>query len=106
MCRPKVNAPNAAHSSAAEDDNPEPSETSLVIDITPPGTGCPAIRNAHTTPATYAAHPVTSPGLVVNGIRTDPSTRSLKTVSASESDASKSTVVRCGSAIGNDQPRL
>ncbi|CNM83690.1 Uncharacterised protein [Mycobacterium tuberculosis] len=45
-------APSAAHSSAAEDDRPEPISTSLVIDIVPPGTGCPAWRSAQITPAT------------------------------------------------------
>src|SRR5947209_14859427 len=105
MCRPVVNAPSTAHSSAAEDDRPEPIATSLEIDIAPPGSGCPASRNAHTTPATYAAQPVISPGLVANGIRTEPSTRSLDTNSSEASDGSKATKVRCGSAIGNDQPR-
>ncbi|GAB4965809.1 hypothetical protein MAHJHV53_06840 [Mycobacterium avium subsp. hominissuis] len=44
-------APRTAHSSAAEDDRPEPIGTSLVIDIAPPGTGWPAVRSAHITPA-------------------------------------------------------
>ena len=38
-----TNAPSAAHSSAADDDSPDPISTSLLIDIVPPGTGCPAI---------------------------------------------------------------
>ena len=52
ICSPDASAPSAAHSSAADDDSPDPIGTSLAIDIVPPGTGCPAIRSAHTTPAT------------------------------------------------------
>src|ERR1700759_16083 len=103
---PGHNAPNTAHSSAADDDSPDPIGTSLETDIVPPGTECPAEHRDHTTPATYAAHPSTSPGLVANGIRTDPSARSLDTVSSESPDGSNTTEVRCGSAIGSDHPRL
>ena len=99
-------APSTAHSSAADEDNPEPISTSLVTDITPPGTGCPASRSAHITPATYAAHPATSPGAVSSRMRTGPSARSLTTVMTSPPSGSKVTTVRWGSAIGSANPRL
>ena len=38
------------------------------------------VRSAHITPATYPAQPNTSPGPVSSGIRTSPSSRSLRTV--------------------------
>jgi hypothetical protein len=44
--------------------------------------------------------------LVVKGIRAEPSTRSLRTVTASASEGENVTTVRRGSAIGNAQPRL
>jgi hypothetical protein len=75
-----ASAPTTAHSSAAEDDTPEPISTSLVIDIVPPRIRWPAPRSAHITPATYPAQPNTSPGPVSSGIRTSPSSRSLRTV--------------------------
>ena len=45
-------APSAAHSSAAEDDRPDPISHVAGDPIAPPGTGWPASRSAHTTPAT------------------------------------------------------
>ena len=51
-----------AHSSAAELDSPAPTGTRLSTTMSMPGAGSPVSRMAHTTPATYAAHPWTWPG--------------------------------------------
>src|SRR5688500_12541820 len=59
-----VSAPRTAHASAADDETPEPTSTSQDTDMVPPTTRCPASRTDHTSPATWAAQPDTSPGRV------------------------------------------
>ncbi|CPR13595.1 hypothetical protein BN971_04907 [Mycobacterium bohemicum DSM 44277] len=101
-----ASAPRTAHSSAADEDRPDPIGTSLVTDMAPPGNRWPAARTAHTTPATYAAQPVTSPGTLSRAMRTGPSARSLTTLIASPPVGVNVTSVRCGRAIGRANPRL
>ena len=99
-------ASSAAHSRAAEDDNPAPTGTSLVTDITPPTTGCPASASAHRAPAGYADQPSRSPGRISVEKDTAPFSRSLDTVTESDPSGSNRTVVHRSSAMGNAKPRL
>jgi hypothetical protein len=98
---------STAHSSAADEDRPEPTGTSELTAIRAPGTSKPASRSAHTTPATYPAQSGTCPGRRSSSPNvTGESANADATVHSGRSTVDASTTVRIGSANGSTKPSL
>ena len=88
-------------------ESPAPTGTVLSTYRSSPGTAWPASRRAHTTPATYAAQPVSDPG---PRSATDPvhssSCCALTTCRTSSARGRAATYVAWGSATGRTRPPL
>lgn len=108
---PRSNASSSAvateHTTAADEDNPAPTGTSLSMATDTPVLSAPRARNGHTTPAIYAAQPLTPPGFT--------SSRAIVSESCSCADSTCSTsspsgptraVQPCAMASGNANPSL
>src|SRR5699024_4886681 len=95
-----------AHSSAAEEDSPAPTGTSESSTRSAPGISTPPRRSDHTTPATYAAQPVTSPGAVSVPNSIEPSRIEVHTRTRASARTRALQVVRRSIAIGRHGPPL